>query len=151
MPDVTLDVIIDAPAEIVWDLLFDWPRQGEWILGTAVRVASGDGASVGSVIEAWSGVGKVGFLDTFVVTVWERPKRCDVLHTGAVVKGTGTFELLALPSGRTRFIWSESLELPLGMVGRLGWPIARPAFVVGIRRSLTKLAELAEAEARRTP
>jgi len=149
MPDVELDVIIDAPVQIVWNVLFDWQRQGEWMLGTHVKVASGDGASVGSVVEAFSGVGKAGFLDTMVVTHWDPPRRCDVLHTGDIVKGTGTFELLELPSGRTRFVWGESLELPWGVVGRLGWPIARPAFLLGIRQSLNKLAAVAEADARR--
>jgi hypothetical protein len=144
MTNVTVDIIIDAPCEAVWDVVFDWTRQGEWILGTKVSVASGDGASQGSVIEAWSGVGKVGFLDTFVISVWDRARICEVVHTGNVVVGTGTFEFIELPNNRTRFVWAEDLELPLGKLGQLGWPIAKPFFSFGVKKSLEKLARLVE-------
>jgi hypothetical protein len=148
MAEVVLDVLVDAPAQAVWDLLFDWPRQGEWMLGTRVRVIEGDGASVGSRVEAWTGAGRLGFLDVFDVTRWEPPRRCDVVHVGRVVRGTGTFEVLTLPGGRSRFVWAEDLDLPLGAVGRLGWPIVRPAFLAGVRRSLHTLAALVESERR---
>ena len=67
---------------------------------------------------------------------------CEVVHTGNVVQGTGTFEFIELPQGRTRFVWAEDLELPLGVVGQIGWPIVRPAFAYGVRKSLEKLAKL---------
>jgi hypothetical protein len=38
------------------------------------------------------------------------------------------------------FVWSEQLELPLGAVGRLGWPVVRPLFLAGVRRSLDRFA-----------
>lgn len=146
VPEVRADVMIAAPPERVWSVLMDWPRQAEWILGTSVQVVAGDGASVGSRIEAWTGVGRAGFLDTMTITVWEAPYRCDVEHTGRVVRGTGSFILQALPGGRTRFIWQEDVDLPLGAVGRAGWPLARPFFESGVRHSLNKLARIAEAE-----
>lgn len=146
MAEITLDVLVDAPAQSVWDVLFDWPRQGEWMLGTRVEVAHGDGASVGSQIEAWTGVGPLGFLDTMTITLWDPPRRCEVLHTGAVVKGEGWFEVLDLPGGRSRFIWGEALEIPGGAIGAAGWPLVRPFAQIGIRRSLNRLARLAEAD-----
>jgi hypothetical protein len=78
------------------------------------------------------------------ITRWEPPYRVDVLHTGALVRGPGTMEVLALPEGRSRFVWSEDLDLPLGLLGRIGWPIVRPAFVAGVRRSLRSFARLVE-------
>jgi hypothetical protein len=48
-------------------------------------------------------------------------------------------------------VWSEDLELPLGLVGRLGFPVVRPMFLAGVRASLARLAaavEAVEAEAR---
>ena len=149
MAEVVLDVVVDAPPQAVWDLLFDWPRQGEWMLGTDVRVVAGDGASVGSRIEAWTGAGRLGFLDVFDVTRWEPPLRCDVQHVGAVVRGTGTFEVLPLPHGRSCFVWAESLDLPLGLLGRVGWPLVRPAFLLGVRRTLATFTALVEDEHRR--
>jgi hypothetical protein len=38
------------------------------------------------------------------------------------------------------FVWSEELELPLGALGRLGWPLVRPLFLAGVRRSLDRFA-----------
>jgi len=80
-----------------------------------------------------------------VITEWEPPSRCTVQHTGRVVRGIGVFEVFALPSSRSRFVWSEQLRLPLGPLGRAGWPVARPLLVAGVRASLTRLARALEA------
>ncbi len=143
---VTVDVMVDAPVEAVWAAVVDWERQSDWMLGTTVRGTTNDGVGLGGGIEAYTGVGPVGFLDTMVITEWEPPYRCTVLHTGKVVRGRGIFEVFALPAGRSRFVWSEELDLPLGRLGRLGWPLAKPALAAGVRRSLVKLARSVEAE-----
>ena len=117
------------------------------MLGTKVEVRVGDGRGVGSELAAWSGAGPAGFWDTMTITRWEPPYRVDVEHTGSVVRGTGTMEVIALPGGRSRFVWAEDLELPWGRLGRLGWPLARPAFLAGVRRSLKKFGRQVEAGA----
>ena len=141
---LSLDVVVNAPVEAVFDAFTQWARQGEWMLGTRVEVRVGDGRSRDSQIAGWTGVGPVGFWDTMTITRWEPPYRVDVLHTGAIVRGTGTMEVLALPEGRSRFVWSEDLDLPLGSLGRIGWPLVKPAFVAGVKRSLRKFARLVE-------
>lgn len=141
---LSLDVVVNAPVEAVFDAFTQWANQGEWMLGTRVEVRVGDGRSPDSQIAGWTGLGPVGFWDTMVITRWEPPYRVDVLHTGSVVRGTGTMEVLALPEGRSRFVWSEDLELPLGVIGRIGWPVVKPAFVAGVKRSLRSLARLVE-------
>jgi hypothetical protein len=143
---IAVDVIIDAPPQLVWDAVTDWPRQSEWMMGTTVRATDHDGVGVGGGLEAFTGVGRAGFLDTMVITEWDPPRRCVVRHTGDVVKGLGIFEVVALPQGRSRFVWAEELDLPLGVLGRMGWPIVRPGFAWGVRRSLMKLARELEAE-----
>lgn len=152
MPDrpahVALDVVVDAPPEALWAAVTDWERQAEWMLGTQVRVVGGSVEGVGARLEAFTGVGRAGFVDTMVVTEWDPPRRATVLHTGRVVRGTGLFEVFALPGGRSRFVWSEDLELPLGLMGRLGFPLVRPVFLAGVRASLVRLAAVVEAEAR---
>jgi hypothetical protein len=142
---VALDVVIDATPEAVFEAITDWPAQGEWMLGTRVEVRSGDGRSVGSQIAAWTGAGPVGFWDTMVITRWEPPTLVEVLHTGAVVRGTGLMEILPVGADRVRFVWSEDLDLPLGWLGQVGWPIARPAFLAGVRASLQRFGTLVEA------
>jgi len=143
--ELTIPVDVNAPAEAVWAMVTDWAGQGEWMLGTRVSVTSpGDGRELGATLSAFSGVGPVGFTDTMEIVEWLPPRRCTVRHTGNVVKGDGVFEVVELGPERARFLWTELLDLPLGALGRLGWPIARPAFRLGVERSLHKMARLCE-------
>ncbi len=150
--EVVVDVVVDAPVERVWEAITDWERQSDWMLGTTVRATGrggdGSGHGVGACLEAFTGVGKVGFLDTMVITLWEPPHRCEVLHTGRVVRGTGVFEVVELPGDRARLVWSEQLVLPLGALGKLGFPAVAPAFKAGVATSLRKLARAVEEEHR---
>lgn len=141
---LALDVVVRAPVEAAFDGLTDWNGQSLWMLGTRVRVTKGDGRSVGSEIEAITGVGRAGIVDTMTITLWDPPHRVDVIHTGHVVRGTGTMEVLQLPHGMSRVVWSEDLDVPLGFVGRAAWPIVRPGFVAGVRRSLRAYAGMVE-------
>jgi carbon monoxide dehydrogenase subunit G len=147
MPELTETVDVDAPAEQVWTALTDWRSQGEWMLGTDVRTVDGEAQGVGGRLAARTGVplpgGRhLGVLDTMLVTRWEPPTRVDVRHTGRIVRGTGVFEIV--PRGeRSTFVWTEQLDLPLGALGRLGWPLVRPAMRAGVRLSLRRFAAFA--------
>lgn len=143
---IALSVAINAPAQAVWEAITDWPAQGQWMLGTKVWVTHGDGQSAGSTLAAYTGIKPLGFLDTMTITRWEPPVRCDVIHTGRVVRGTGTMAVSDLGNGRSEFHWSEDLDLPLGIIGQLGFPLVKPFFVAGVRASLEKFARLVEAQ-----
>ncbi|MGH3730650.1 MAG: SRPBCC family protein [Micromonosporaceae bacterium] len=154
MIELVEEVDVAAPPEQVWRVVTDWPRQGEWMLGTTVRVASGDGRSAGSELAAFSGLGPFGFTDTMVITTWDPPHRCAVRHTGRLVRGTAEFTVRpgTVRPGTVRpgaagavVLWREALDLPFGVVGRLGWTLVRPAFRAGVRHSLRRLARLCEA------
>jgi hypothetical protein len=143
--ELTVPVDVDAPAQAVWDAVTDWAGQGEWMLGTRVAVTGeGDGRRLGARLSAFSGVGPLGFTDTMEIVEWEPPKRCVVRHTGNVVRGDGVFEVVELGPQRSRFLWTELLDLPLGALGRLGWPLVRPAFRAGVLRSLHRMARQCE-------
>ena len=145
MIELELTIDIAADADTVFAGVTDWTAQREWMLGTDVVPVFGDGVGKGARLEAWTGIGRVGFLDTMTVTEWDDAARSvTVLHTGKVVRGGGEMSVVALGPDRSRFVWSEWLELPLGVVGRLGWPVVRPVFVTGVRQSLRAFAELAE-------
>jgi Polyketide cyclase / dehydrase and lipid transport len=136
-------VLVDAPPERVFAALVDWETQGQWMLGTRVE-SQGSAAGAGGRLSAFTGVGRVGFLDTMEITEWEPPRLVRVRHTGEVVRGDGVFEVLALPDGRSRFVWREELDLPLGALGRLGYAVVRPVFAAGVDRSLRRFAALVE-------
>jgi hypothetical protein len=141
--ELVLRVAVDAPAEVTWAAAVDWAGQGEWMLGTRVRPTVQDGRGVGAQLIAFSGVGRFGFNDTMTITAWDPPHRCEVRHTGRVVRGAGAFEVVPLPGDRSEFVWSEWLALPLGMAGQLAWPLLRPVFAAGVLASLHRFASWA--------
>jgi hypothetical protein len=148
MSDMTatlvLAVDVDAPVLATWEAATDWDGQGAWMLGTTVRGTAQGGRGVGGGIEAFTGVGWLGVLDTMRIEQWEPPHRCHVVHTGRLVRGTGTFVVEPRGTG-SRFVWREDLELPLGLLGRLGWPLVRPLLAAAVRRSLRRFARWVEA------
>ena len=144
MEHIELKVLVQAPALQVWNAITNWQAQSDWMLGTKVWPVNGDGTGVGGQIEAFTGIWRIGFLDTMEITAWNPPTKCDVLHTGRVVRGTGTFEVVATSDSTSKFIWSENLDLPLGVIGKVGFTVVKPGFIYGVRKSLEKFADLVE-------
>jgi hypothetical protein len=138
--DLVVRAAFNAAAESVWAALTDWPAHDQWMLFT--RASGGHG--VGEPIEAFTGVGPVGFTDTMRILVWEPPHRAVVRHTGRVVRGSGSFEVRDLGGDRSLVVWSEWVEPPFGVVGRLGWPLVRPLLRFGVSFSLRRLARQVE-------
>ena len=129
-----MSLVIKAPIEKVWAALADWESQGDWMLQTRVDVTSQIREGVGTTIAAFTGIGKFGVMDHMVVTSWQPPNICDVLHTGKIIKGTGRFELVAIDAGTPRFNWSEEILAP-----RAIYLLIAPGLYAGVRISLTKL------------
>ena len=134
-----LEVDVAAPVERTWAALTDWQRQGEWMLATRVRATTGGGRGVGGGIEAVTGVGPVGLVDSMEITGWDPPHGAYVRHLGRVIRGTASFEVRPRPGGST-VIWTEDLDLPFGAAGRIGFRAARPVVAYGLRLSLRRFA-----------
>jgi hypothetical protein len=149
MRELVETVDVDAPPARVFAAVTDWTRQGEWMLLTDVEVVGGDPRAVGGRLAARTGVpwrrGRhVGVLDTMVVTEWDPPHRVVVQHTGRVVRGPGIIEVA--PRGEhATLTWTEQLWLPFGVLGQVAWPLVKPFFVAGVRRSLRRFAAFAAA------
>lgn len=142
---LVLSVPVAADAARTWAAAVDWDQQGQWMLGTSVRATAQGGQGVGGGIEAITGFGPFGVKDTMRITTWDPPRACDVAHTGRVVQGTGRFSVEPSGPGSSVFHWREDLELPLGIVGRLGWVLVRPLFRLGVQVSLNRFARWVEA------
>ena len=136
MAELVLTQEVDAPADRVFEVLTDWAVHDRWMLLTR---AEGDHAE-GGEIRAFTGVGRLGFLDTMVITVWEPPRRAVVRHIGKVVRGSGAFEVEDLGAGRSRVVWSEWVLLPFGALGRLAWPVVRLPLRALVQVSLRRFA-----------
>ena len=134
---IAMSLVIQAPIEKVWAAIADWESQGDWMLQTTVKVTSQIREGVGTTIAAFTGIGKFGVMDHMVVTSWQPPFICDVLHTGKIIKGTGRFQLSAIDDDSTRFDWSEEILTP-----RVIFLLIAPGLYVGVRISLTKFSRL---------
>jgi len=138
--ELSLSVEVKASQQKVFDKIVDWESQGQWMLGTKVSGTKNNGQGLGGEINAWTGFWKIGFNDPMVITQWIEPKIVDVKHIGQIVKGTGSMVVEKIDENNSRFIWSESINLPFGFIGKIGWIIIKPFFVYGIKFSLNKFA-----------
>jgi hypothetical protein len=130
-------------------VLTDWSRQSEWALLTRTRgIGPTGGRAVGEQVHAFTGVGRVGFLDSMVIERWDPPHVCGVRKTGRVVRGRAEFGVAALGSDRSRVTYRAEVDVPGGRLGELVWPLVRAGFVTGFARSLAALAAIVERESR---
>ncbi|RAY14483.1 SRPBCC family protein [Actinomadura craniellae] len=138
---VAADATSTASPEQVFAVLTDWERHGEWMPFTRAE----GGHEVGAEVSGWTGVGPIGFLDTMTITEWRPGRRVAVKHTGRLVRGDAWFELGPLPAGGCTIVWAERLDLPLGVLGRIGWLVIGPPARFFMRVGLRRLARLAAA------
>jgi len=141
----TLRITINLPCsqDRAWAAIADWESQGNWMLQTKVWVTSQFREGVGTSISAFTGplfkfypkFSRLGLLDTMVVTKWQPPEVCDVVHTGKILKGTGSFVLSSINSTSTKFDWSETIEC-----SRIMFLAIAPFLWVGVRISLARLS-----------
>jgi hypothetical protein len=141
--EVTATVIVAAPAAKVFAALTDWPRQGEWIPFTKVRVLSGDGGE-GSQIEAVTQVGPAAVRDLMRVVKVDPPFELRVVHHGRVLRGPGVLRCTQLGADRTQVVWHEWFQLPAGNAGRVAWPLLWPGSKAGLTGALRRFARLME-------
>ncbi|ACU71326.1 conserved hypothetical protein [Catenulispora acidiphila DSM 44928] len=139
-----MTVTVGVPAEKAWAAIADWESQRAWMVATQVR---GSADAVGGKLEGRTGIGPVAFLDTMTVTEWDPPRRCTVRHTGHVVRGSGGFEVAARGADACQVTWWERVDLPFGLLGRIGWlaigPTTRLFFLVSLGR-LKRILEAAQ-------
>ncbi len=145
-----MSMLVEASVEVAvrpavaFAALVDLPSQDRWIVATRLYALDGPAPvpEVGARIAALTGLAGIGFLDTMEVTAFEPGRKWEVLHTGKVVRGTGVFSVDPVGSAGTacRVTWAEVVELPLGVLGRAGWPLVRPIVRAGLQVSLRRLA-----------
>ena len=141
--EVTATVIVNAPAERVFDAFTSWERQADWIPFTKVRVVSGDGGE-GSVIEAVTAVSGAALRDEMRVVKLDRPYEVRVVHFGKMLRGPGVMRCTPMGSGRTQVVWHEWFHLPGGIAGKIAWPVLWPGSKLALTKALQRFGSLVE-------
>jgi len=106
------------PLDEAWRRLTEWPRHGDVVPLTRVRLVTPPPTREGTVIVARSGLGPLAFDDRMEVTVWRPPMdgtpgRCRLEKRGRVVTGWAELEVRPGPGGRSRVVWREELGVRL--------------------------------------
>lgn len=139
-----VDIEIAANPQTVWDTVTAWDQQGGWMPATSVQRLPGPVQAVGERFVARTGVGPVAFDDPITVTAWDPPHRCEILHTGRIVRGIGAFRVEPHGTG-SRFAWWERITVPGGPVAPLLWRIGDPLTRAGFAWALRRLKRQVEA------
>jgi uncharacterized protein YndB with AHSA1/START domain len=135
-------VELAAPRQVVWDLVMDPRRLGEWVsahrkLGELPELPLGEGDSFKQKL----GVGPVRFSVTWEVTE-ARPPELARWHGRGPGGSTAeiTYRLEEAGEGATRFVYMNDYELPGGVAGRAAKKAVSAA--AGSREARRSLARL---------
>lgn len=143
---VVTEVRLPAPADVVWRLITDWERQGDWMLEASdIVVVSERREGVGVEAYATVRIAGVSTRDRIRVDVWEPRRHLGIVHLGWV-GGRGDL-VLTEERGQTHLHWREELHPPWGVLGRAGMGLFRPLLARTFRRDARVLAGLAGAAA----
>jgi hypothetical protein len=130
---VSASAVVPLAPEGLWDVLVRWEDQARWMRDAdEVRVLTAHRTGVG--------VGLAVRTRVLEVTLWDPPRRLAIGHRG-VVRGHGAWTLRPEGSG-TRITWSETLSLPVPVLGELPLLAYRPVQRRLMRRSLEGLASV---------
>jgi hypothetical protein len=162
--DVTVSIDLDATPAEVWALVEPVERHVDWMAdAVSIRFETDQTRGVGTSFLCDTKVGPIRLTDRMEITEWVPADdagaigRMGVRHTG-IVTGTGVFTIEPITGPgepiagtgsnptRTRFTWSEQLDFPWYLGGRLG-EIVGGRLVLGPiwRRNLKALRRLVDA------
>ncbi|HTZ45455.1 MAG TPA: SRPBCC family protein [Jatrophihabitans sp.] len=139
---------LDAPVDLVWALVTDWPAHSRWIPFTEVAVDADSPvrSGLGTRFTGRTALGPVGFDDPMTVTEWQPPDggtpgRCRVVKRGRWLTGWAEIEVRPEPGG-CRLSWVEDVRTR--WTPRWADPVAAAAgdrlFALTLRRIAAELA-----------
>ena len=141
--EVTATVIVNAPAQRVFEAFLSWEKQSEWIPFTKVRVVEGDGGE-GSLVEAITAIGPASLRDELRGVKVNPPYEVRVVHCGKMLRGPGSVRCTAMSGDRTQVVLHEWFHLPVGPIGKLAWPVLWPGSKLSFTGALKKFGRLVE-------
>ncbi len=138
---------VPASPEMVWRVITDWERQGEWMLEASdFAVTSPQREGIGVEAQATIKIAGIATRDRVRVIAWEPPYCLAIEHLGWV-RGTGRIHLAPVSRAQTHVLWREQLDPPLGLAGAIGLSVLKPVMARVFRRDLEVLAQLVASRA----
>jgi hypothetical protein len=139
---IELGAELDGPPHVVWALLTDWERQGEWMLEASdFVVVTPHREGVGVEAEATVRMGGISTRDRIRVDGWDPQRHLGIAHLGWVA-GRGDLWLEPVGDGRTKLRWREELVPPWGVLGAVGLRVLKPLLARVFARDLRVLGTL---------
>jgi carbon monoxide dehydrogenase subunit G len=136
---VSIEKVIDAPLQRVWDDVADLASHVEWMADAeSITFLTDQRSGAGTTMEVLTRVGPLKTTDIMEFTEWEPPHRMAIRHKG-LITGIGSFNLES-DGDATRFIWAEDLSFPWYLCGTITATIAAPVLKLIWRRNLKALA-----------
>jgi hypothetical protein len=111
-----------------------------WVVGDQVEgVGTTIAAFTGPLYRFYPRFKNLGLLDLMKVTAWQPPCRCDVIHYGKIIKGTGAFEVEEVDENSSLFHWSEVIKAPRAL-----FLLIKPFILIGVKISLARFVRQLE-------
>lgn len=144
MSEISIQVEIAAPPEVVWASIVDVRTHTAWMAeARAIRLTSEKTEGVGTTFECDTRVGLLRTKDRMMVTEWVPDLLMGVRHEGLIL-GEGRFTLTGDGGDSTLFAWTERLVFPWWLGGSVVGLLARPLLRGLWRRNLDRLKHLVE-------
>jgi hypothetical protein len=143
---VAVSIEIDAPPQRVWAVLEPIERHVDWMADAeSIAFVDGQRRGIGTRFVCVTKIGPITLQDRMEITSWAPGREMGVRHSG-LVTGTGRFTLTPIDlERRTRFAWTEDLQFPWWLGGRLGSRVGGATVLKAIwRRNLRRLRRIVE-------
>lgn len=144
--EIDVSIEIDAAPSVVWATVEPVENHVDWMHdAVAIRFVGEQTRGVGTTFLCDTKVGPIKLVDRMEITNWVPDVSMGVRHTG-IVTGSGVFTLTPIDhERRTRFAWTETLDFPWYLGGRIGEVIGGNIVLKAIwRRNLKGLKRLIE-------
>ena len=144
MTEISVETLIDAPLEDVWNAVVDIKSHVNWMDdAVSIHFTGTRQQGVGTTFDCETQIGPSKLTDRMEITEWVEGKTIGVSHKG-LVSGKGRFTLLELNPRRTTFTWEESLIFPFWMGGPFRNPVGKKILEHVWQKNLENLRTLIE-------